>query len=127
MAGGRAARARASRLLKSTGKVGFTPSGNGDETGNLYFEIEQAFDNQTFRVEWSTADWSTVATDIFDEESNFLGRGIYIGFTAGNGLADDGHFVGSLTFAPPVPEPASWAMLLAGLGLAGFAARARRR
>ncbi|MBP6097320.1 MAG: PEPxxWA-CTERM sorting domain-containing protein [Methyloversatilis sp.] len=64
---------------------------------------------------------------MFDEESNFLGRGIYIGFTAGNGLADDGHFVGSLTFAPPVPEPASWAMLLAGLGLAGFAARARRR
>jgi hypothetical protein len=109
------------------GKVGFTPSGDGNETGDLYFEIEQGFDDQTYRTEWSGADWSLVATDVFDEASNFLGRGIYIGFTAGNGLADDGHFIGSLTFAPPVPEPAGWAMLLAGLGLTGFAARTRRR
>lgn len=108
------------------GTVGFTPSGNGDETGDLFFEIQQGFTNETYRVEWSSADWSSVATDVYDEESNFLGRGINIGFSAGNGLADDAHFVGSLTAAPPIPEPSTWAMLLAGLGLAGFAARARR-
>ncbi|MDP3872602.1 MAG: PEPxxWA-CTERM sorting domain-containing protein [Methyloversatilis sp.] len=108
------------------GTVGFTPSGDDDETGTLSFEILQAFTNQSYRVEWSSADWSSVATDVYDEESNFLGRGIHFGFTAGNGLADDVHFVGSLTVAPPIPEPSTWAMLLAGLGLAGFAARARR-
>ena len=108
------------------GTVGFTPSGNGDETGDLFFEIQQGFTNETYRVEWSSADWSSVATDVYDEESNFLGRGINIGFSAGNGLADDAHFVGSLTAAPPIPEPSTWAMLLSGLGLAGFAARARR-
>lgn len=108
------------------GTVGYTPSGEGDETGDLFFEIQQGFTNQTYRVEWSGADWSTVATDVYDAESNFLGRGLHIGFTAGNGLADDAHFVGSLTFAPPIPEPSTWAMLLAGLGLAGFAARVRR-
>jgi len=108
------------------GTVGYTPSGDDDETGALYFEILQSFTGQAYRVEWSSADWSSVATDVYDDESNFLGRGLYIGFTAGNGLADDAHFVGSLTVAPPIPEPSTWALLLAGLGLAGLAARARR-
>lgn len=37
-------------------------------------------------------------------------------------------FVDEVAFnAAPVPEPSSWAMLLAGLGIAGYAGRGRRR
>lgn len=104
------------------GTVGFTPSGLDDETGDLYFEIHQAFSNQTFRVELLGADWFGIAQDIFDDDSNFLGRGVYIGFTAANGLADDGHFIGSLTQAS-VPEPEAWTLLLGGLGLVGWRLR----
>lgn len=104
-------------------KVGFNPDGTGNETGDLYFEIYQAFTDETYRVDYSGADWFGIAQDIFDEDSNFLGRGVYIGFTAGTGLADDGHFVGSLT---PIPEPGTWAMLLAGLGVLGLSVRRRR-
>ncbi len=105
------------------GTVGFTPSGNDDETGDLYFRIYQAFDDTTYEVNYYGADWSGIAQDIFDQDSNFLGRGVYIGFTAGSGLADDGHFIGSLT---PIPEPEAWALLLAGLGLLGIAVRRRQ-
>ncbi|AOF81074.1 hypothetical protein BSY238_1151 [Methyloversatilis sp. RAC08] len=69
------------------------------------FEILQSFTGEAYRVEWSSADWRSVATDVYDDESNILGRGLYIGITSGNGLADDAHFVGSLTVAPPIPEP----------------------
>jgi hypothetical protein len=105
------------------GTVGFTPDGSNNETGDLYFEIHQAFTGATYRVDYSGADWFGIAQDIFDQDSNFLGRGVYIGFTAGSGLADDGHFIGSLT---PIPEPEAWALLLAGLGLLGIAVRRRQ-
>lgn len=103
------------------GSVIYTASGSG-ETGDLAFELYQAFTNQTYQVSFTGVDWSLVAQDVYDVDSNYLGRGINIGFTGGSGLADDGHFIGSLT---PVPEADTWAMLLAGLGLVGFAARRR--
>jgi hypothetical protein len=49
---------------------------------------------------------------------------VYYGFTASNGLATDGHFVTS--GVPAVPEPETYAMMLAGLGLMGFIARRRK-
>lgn len=105
------------------GSVIYTASGFNDETGSLEFSIHQAFTGDTFSVSFDGADFSGSEFDIYDIDSNFLGRGVYIGFTAGSGLADDGHFIGSLT---PVPEPETWAMLLAGLGLVGYAVRRRR-
>ena len=47
---------------------------------------------------------------------------VYYGFTASNGLATDGHWV---TSAVPVPEPAGWALLLAGLATVALLARRR--
>lgn len=103
-------------------KVSYTPSGSNDETGDLTFAIHQPYTDDTFTVTLTGADWSQVANDVYDEQDNFLGRGVRIGFTAANGLADDGHFIGSLA---PIPEPASWALLLAGLGVVGHLARRR--
>lgn len=55
--------------------------------------------------------------------SNYLldGRSLSGSITVGQSLAE---FVGSS--GDPVPEPASWAQMLAGFGLAGAAARRRR-
>lgn len=99
------------------GTVSYTPSGQDDEQGALAFSIYQAATDTTYTVHWGTADWWNVAFDVYDSDSNFVGRGVHIGFSAGSGLADDGHYVGSLT---PIPEPETWALMLAGLGLLGW-------
>ena len=38
-----------------------------------------------------------------------------------------GAYSGTVNVAPPVPEPATWAMMLLGFGAVGFAMRRRRR
>lgn len=91
-------------------QLNYVPSGNSDGAGTLTGTIQQAIGSQSYSV--------TATVD-----GNALGLNnvpLYYGFTAANGLADDGHFVSS---AMPVPEPDAWTMLLAGLGLIGVAAR----
>lgn len=97
--------------------VNYTPSGLDDHAGTLTGYIENldfpVTDPPTF------TSFSVSATVDFGA-LGMAGNPVYYGFTAGNGLATDGH---SITSAVPVPEPETWAMLLAGLGLVGFAAR----
>lgn len=88
----------------------YSPSGNHDETGTLTGTIDQFVGGLSFSV---TA---------LVNGSGLHNVPVYYGFTAGNGAASDGHHISS---AVPVPEPETWAMLLAGLGLVGFAARRR--
>lgn len=90
----------------------YTPSGNNDQTGTLTGSIDQFFDSSSF----------SVSAVVDGNMLNMHNTPLYYGFTAANGLADDGHYVSS---AMAVPEPETWAMLLAGLGLVGFAARRR--
>lgn len=93
--------------------LSYTPSGNADSTGTLTGTINQFVGGLSFSVS-STVDGVSLGLD---------GVPIYYGFTAGNGLADDGHHVSS---AIPVPEPETYAMLLAGLGLVGWRLRYAR-
>ena len=42
------------------------------------------------------------------------------------GTTGGGSYSGTVNVAPPVPEPATWGMMLLGLGAVGFAMRRRR-
>ncbi|MFA7236041.1 MAG: PEP-CTERM sorting domain-containing protein [Phycisphaeraceae bacterium] len=95
--------------------VSYTPSGNNDQLGTLTGSIQQpafpGYDGLPISVS-APVDLSLLGTDVFDPDTNaYLYSSLYYGFTAGNGLADDGHFVTSVI---PIPEPASLALLAAG-------------
>lgn len=89
--------------------VSYVPSGNEDQAGTLTGTIEH-LNLGSFSV--------SAAVDF----NNLVGVPLYYGFTASNGLATDGHFV---TSAVPVPEPQSWALMLAGGLLLGWWTRRR--
>ncbi|OYY93813.1 MAG: hypothetical protein B7Y41_10135 [Hydrogenophilales bacterium 28-61-23] len=67
-----------------------------------------------------TAIMSTTV-DIFST----LGSQAYVGFSAGNGGAYGSQDILNWSFTSPVPEPETYAMLLAGLGLVGWQIRRR--
>ncbi len=93
--------------------LAYTPSGVNDGTGNLTGTIDQFIGGLTF----------SVSANVDGNALGLNGMPVHYGFTAGNGLADDGHHISS---AVPVPEPETWAMLLAGLGLVGWRLRHTR-
>ncbi|MBW8847226.1 MAG: PEP-CTERM sorting domain-containing protein [Burkholderiales bacterium] len=90
----------------------YTPSGNGDNAGML-----------TGRIDHLNLGNYTVSAQVSFDDLGLVGVPVFYGFTAANGAASDGHFV---TSAMPVPEPGSWAMILAGLGCLGLIAQRRR-
>jgi hypothetical protein len=91
--------------------VNYTPSGFDNQSGMFTGRIDH-LNLGSFEVS-ATVDFSGLA-----------GAPVFYGFTAGNGLATDGHMV---TSAVPVPEPETYAMMLAGLGLLGFVARRKKQ
>jgi hypothetical protein len=94
-----------------TAQLSYTPSGDGDQRGTLLGSISHP-DLGSFSVQ--------AAVDF--DALGLAGVPVYYGFTASNGLADDGHYI---TSAAPVPEPGSWALWLAGLALGGRLLRRR--
>lgn len=93
--------------------VDYTPSGNNDLSGLLTGTIHH-LNLGTYTVS-ATVDFAALGMD---------GSQVYYGFTASNGLADDGHII---TSAIPlaVPEPDEWVLLMAGLAVVGWTARRR--
>ena len=74
--------------------------------------------------------WTTIAGNgsngSISTGSTVLSREFLVGaaFNSGN---NDGFKIASITVAPAVPEPATWAMMIVGFGAVGFALRSARR
>ena len=95
------------------GSLVYTPSGLDDNAGMLVATIDH-LTLGSFSVQ-ASVDFGALG---------LAGEPVFYGFTASNGLATDGHAT-SWGAAVPVPEPQTWAMLLAGLAALGWLARRR--
>ena len=95
------------------GSLVYTPSGLDDNAGMLGATIDHL----------TLGSFSAQASVDFGA-LGLAGEPVFYGFTASNGLATDGHAT-SWGAAVPVPEPQTWAMLLAGLAALGWLARRR--
>lgn len=96
------------------GTVDYTPSGNGDNAGTLTGTI------------WNPEIGSfSVQAQVDFAALDMAGMPLFYGFTASSGAATDGH---TIQWGAPaaVPEPGSWAMILAGLGCLGLVVRRRQ-
>ena len=71
---------------------------------------------------WATLRTGTDSRDMTVRLDNY----IFNSFVAGSSVEIDNFSISAQQFSAPVPEPETWAMLLAGLGLVGFAVRRRR-
>ena len=65
------------------------------------------------------------AIDVWTITSNTLGVGDYYIQVSGTMVSDTAGSFGGMVALAPVPEPAAYGMMLAGLGLVGFMARRR--
>lgn len=70
---------------------------------------------------------SSGAIDVWTVSTNSLAAGDYYLAVSGNLVsADAASFGGAVALAAPVPEPETYGMMLAGLGVVGFLARRRK-
>ena len=67
--------------------------------------------------------------EVWELDPVFLAAGMHTVTVSGAsvGTRGGGTYSGTINVAPPIPEPATWALMLLGFGVAGFAMRHRRR
>jgi hypothetical protein len=66
------------------------------------------------------------AMDVWSLSSDNLAAGSYYVLVAGNLVSDTSASFGGAVMLAPVPEPETYGMMLAGLGVLGFLARRRK-
>jgi len=119
-----------------------------NESGNAWADVwlSSLDSSENARIYWSNSEYADLATTSYvDVPSGYWGGGAvegsvlaalntagwdtdaaYLYFRAGPSGTDNDYLVWGVGVAA-VPEPETYAMLLAGLGLLGFAARRRKR
>lgn len=128
-------------LVNALGQLGVSSKSNLlDSRVNLGESISFTFDNAVQLIDWNFTDWSkpsnkfTLSIDggaaqVFSLD-NFNATTDLIGSKFTFGYKGDSYFIDSLTFqgyCPPVPEPETYGLALAGLLTAGVALRRRQK
>jgi hypothetical protein len=119
-------------------------TGSGNNQKDLWiFEVGPDIEDTFVEISKNGVDWtpvgkvfgSTAGIDIDAYGFGTADQFAYVRLTddtlldgqSGATVGADIDAVGAISTVPAVPEPETWAMLLAGLGLFGFAARRRKR
>jgi hypothetical protein len=101
------------------GAGGFSAAGN---PGTFTSTANRSFDGKVVGVNFGSN--NLVGTE---NSTTYIFRTNAFSFEAGTFGVIDGSTLQGVTFAPTVPEPATWAMMLGGFALAGIATRRSRR
>lgn len=101
------------------GAGGFLAAGN---PGTFTSTANRSFDGNVLGVNFGSN--NLVGTE---NSTTYIFRTNALRFTSGTFGVIDGSSLQGPTFAPTVPEPATWAMMLGGFGLVGMATRRSRR
>ena len=127
------------------GSGGHTPLGAFTDTwtftvapANSFYLSAEVVAGNSFGVTFSSVDLTGAGaygpflfantTDFSVPQSPLLAPGAYTLTVAGTTLVTGGFYVAAVNFnTTPIPEPQTYVMMLAGLGLMGFVARRRRQ
>lgn len=121
--------------------LSFWAKGNAGGTGNVLFalryldgvgNIKADSKNVFFQGSINTSSWTQITYDLGPVPAGSVAA--FIEFSQGIGPIDGGNPAGkvliddiNLAVAAPIPEPESYALMLAGLGVVGSIVRRRRR
>ncbi len=107
------------------GDGAFKAGNNPTPAGGSTTRVSRAPDGAVIETNF----WATGFNGLIGTENSvtYIFRTNATAFTAGTFGVLDGSSLQGITFAPTVPEPASWAMMIGGFGLLGAAARRSRR